>query len=86
MIVFEWMDYVAHQSWFRAIDFVFHVFVFWHVVAHVCRAGKRLHRWVHRPLLRAVKHLAPYTYLRARRSVMDRRFARRNAFERMEHS
>lgn len=85
MIVFEWMDHVAHQPWFRTVDFVFHVVVFWHVLAHICRAGRRLHRWVHRPLLRAVKRLAPGTYLRFRRSIVDRRYARANAIITKEH-
>lgn len=48
----EWLHDITHNEWFVLVDLVFHMFILGHVIAHICRAGKRLHRWVHEPLRR----------------------------------
>ena len=44
----EMLHSVTHHPWFVVLDLTFHVVVFGHVVAHVCRMGKRLHQFVAR--------------------------------------
>lgn len=48
----ELLHGITHASWFVAVDLAFHIIVIGHVVHHMCRAGKRLHQWVHEPVAR----------------------------------
>lgn len=50
---------ITSNPWFVLVDITFHTVVIWHVIAHVCRAGKRLHQKVHVPLRRARKWMWP---------------------------
>lgn len=77
------LDTITGHSLFKIVDFTFHIVIFWHVVAHVCKAGKRFHRWIHKPLAKALHRIAPRFANRLYRKKEDARFARENAY--MEH-
>lgn len=55
----ETFNTITSNPWFTLVDITFHAVVIWHVIAHVCRAGKRLHQKVHVPLRRARKWMWP---------------------------